>query len=78
VRGDSLGTGVRLAVAIALGLRDPAKVAPGSRVPFHLAGELVPRHGRQELEQLIGRLQLELAEGGADEEARQDRLADVH
>ena len=69
---------VRLSVAIARGRGDPAKVAPGCPVALHLAGELVPRHRRQEPEQLIGRLQLVLPERGADEEARHDRLADVH
>src|SRR5262249_26543191 len=42
-----------------------------------LGGELLAGHRRQELEQLLGGLQLVLARGGPHEEAGQDRLADV-
>ena len=43
-----------------------------------LRGELVPGHGREQLEQLLRGLQLVLPRGHPDEEAGQDRLADVH
>ena len=57
---------------------DPAKIAPGSAVALHLVSQLVPCHRCEQLEQLLGRLQLVLPQGGADEEAGQHRLADVH
>src|SRR6185312_15106598 len=78
IPGDPLRAAVLPALAVTRIGHDPAKVAPGRPVDLHLAGELVPGHRRQELEQLIGRLQLELPERGADEEAGHDRLADVY
>ena len=57
---------------------DEADVPPGGVLGVGLVGQLVPRHGRQQPEELVGGVQFILAERGADEEAGHDRLADVH
>ena len=69
----------RIVAAVpAVAVLDPAKIAPDGAVALHLVSQLVPCHRREQLEQLLGRLQLVLPQGGADEEAGQHRLADVH
>ena len=60
------------------GFCHPTKVAPGGTLISHVAGELVARHGCQQPEQLVGRVQFKLPERGPDEEARHHRLADIH
>src|SRR5262249_35473214 len=79
--------GERSARAVARGV-EPAPLIPdgpgAAVIPAQgvlLAGlrrQLVPGHRRQQLQHLLGGLQLVLARGGPDEEAPQDRLADVH
>ena len=79
--GDRLDAGHARGVVAPVAARlalDPAEIAPAGPLALHLAGQLVPRHRRQQLEQLVGRLQLILPQRGADEEARHHRLADVH
>src|SRR5205085_5715763 len=57
---------------------DQAVVTAGGLVLAGLVEQLVAGHGGQQAQQLIGRVEVVLAAGGADEEAEQDRLADVH
>jgi len=46
--------------------------------PAGVRGQLVAGHRAQQLQQVLRRLQVELSQGGAGEEAGQHRLTDVH
>src|SRR5262249_22771916 len=50
----------------------------GRAGPAHLVDDLAPAHRHEELQELFGRVEVELSQGGADEEAGENRLADVH
>ena len=59
----------RVVAALPAAGLDPAKIPPDDAVALRLASQLVPCHRCEQLEQLLGRLQLVLPQGGADEEA---------
>ncbi len=58
--------------------RDAAGVTALGMLSPRLGDQLVAGHGGEQLQELLGSLQLVLAGGRADEEAAQHRLADVH
>ena len=57
---------------------DHPLAVPLGRLPAGLVGQFVPRHGHEEPDEIVGPLQIELAECRPVEETSQDRLADVH
>jgi hypothetical protein len=52
-------------------------VAALGAVAARLRGHFFPGHAQQQFQQVVGAVQLVLPCGGAEEEAGQDRLADV-
>src|SRR4051794_5708945 len=53
-------------------------IAPRRLLFAGVVDQLLPAHGGQQSQQLRRLLDLVLAEGSADEEAGEDRLADIH
>ena len=82
ILGGQLLGGVRLAAEqLGFGLLAglvAAVVALLGLQPAHLLVELVADHRHQQFDEVLGRLDLVLPAGDADEEAPHDRLADVH
>jgi hypothetical protein len=48
------------------------------RLPSEFADEFIPGHGHEEFNELLRLFQLILAEGGTDEKAGQNRLANIN